>query len=177
MDCYIGEIRMFAGAYAPMGWLFCNGQALPISGNEALYALIGTTYGGDGKTNFALPNLQARLPVGASNTPPPGMLNTYLLASTGGALSMTLSVANMPAHTHTFQATTADATTVTPGNSVTFAKTGTGFNSYIANPSSLVALNPLAVSYSPGGAPHRNDMPSITLNYIIAVTGEYPQQG
>lgn len=178
MDYYLGEIRLFAGYYAPVDWKFCNGEILPIKNFEPLFALLGATYGGDGVTNFALPNLQGRLPVSTSgNTPPPGLQYPYPMASTGGVNAVALAEANLPAHNHAFMATTADATTLVPGNTVTFAKAPAGFISYISNPASLVQLNGYAISASGQSAPHNNDMPTICINYIIATTGGFfPQK-
>lgn len=177
MDPYIGEIRIFAGVYEPANWKFCNGQLLNINDNQALYALIGTLYGGDGVTTFALPDLRGRLPVGYSTTVPPGMIGTYPLASRGGAQSVTLTAAAMPNHTHAFNATSADATTIAPGSAVTFAKASAG-NNYILPPATgslaLVNLSATAVSVAGGNAAHENRMPAIALNYIISLLGLYP---
>lgn len=174
MEPYVGEIRMFAGAVEPMYWKFCNGQLLTIQDNPALYALIGTTYGGNGTTNFALPNLQGRLPVGSATSAPTGMANIYPVGAAGGSTTVTVTEAQMPAHTHAFSATTAAATTVTPGNAVTFATSPSNFTSYAGNPSTLLALNAQAVTSAGGSQPHENRMPAICINYIIALQGIFP---
>lgn len=174
MEPYVGEIRMFAGAFEPLNWKFCNGQLLAIADYQMLYALIGTTYGGNGTTNFALPNLQGRLPVGSSTSNPPGMANAYPMGAAGGSVGVTVTEAQMPAHTHAFSATTAAATTIAPGNTVTFATSPSNFTSYAANPPTLVALNPQAVTSAGGSQMHENRMPAICINYIIALQGLYP---
>jgi microcystin-dependent protein len=177
MEPYLGEIRMFAGPYAPVGWLFCNGLLLSISQYEALYALLGTTYGGDGRTNFALPDLRSRLPVGCTNSTPPGMGNIYPLGATGGSEAVTLTQATMPAHTHAFNATNAAATTVVPSPQVTFAKTSAGTSYAIQNPGAtltLVNLSSTAISNMGSSAAHENRMPALAINYIIATNGIYP---
>lgn len=174
MDPYLGEIRMFAGAYAPDDWAFCNGALLTISGNEALYALIGTIYGGDGRTNFALPNLQWRLPVGQSATAPPGMTQTYPLAQAGGSYQATVTATSMPQHSHAFVASTANATTTVPGAGLTFATAPSNFTSYIKGAATLATLNANAISSFGGGQPHLNVMPTIFISYIIATKGIFP---
>lgn len=179
MDPYVGEIRLFAGPYVPENWVACNGQLLPVSGNEALYSLLGTTYGGDGNRTFGVPNLQVRLAVGQSPTPPPGMANAYPLAATGGAYEVTLTQANMPSHTHALNATTAAATTVTPGDSVLLAQAPAGFTNYVDGGSpTTVSMEDSAVTDAGGSQPHDNMMPTMTLNYIMcAVGGIYPSFG
>lgn len=174
MEPYVGEIRMFAGAFEPMDWKFCNGQLLTIQEYPALFALIGTTYGGNGTTNFALPNLQGRLPVGSATSAPTGMANAYPIAAAGGSTTVTVTEAQMPAHTHAFSATAAAATTITPGNTVTFAQAPSNFTSYAGNPPTLLALNAQAVTSAGGSQAHENRMPAICINYIIALQGLYP---
>lgn len=174
MDPYIGEIRMFAGAYAPEDWAFCNGGLIAIQNNEALFALIGTLYGGDGVTNFALPNLQWRLPVGYSDTAPPGLTQSYPLAAPGGSYAVSLSTTSMPAHTHAFLASAASATTTVPGAGLTYATAPSNFTSYIAGAATLVTLNASAISSFGGGQPHTNVMPTIFISYIISLKGIFP---
>src|SRR5439155_23356765 len=111
---YVGEIRMFAGNFAPAGWMFCEGQLLPISENQTLFQLIGTTYGGDGQSTFALPDLRGRIPLHQGNG--------FILAENGGAEEVTLTVSQIPTHTHPFLATSDAASTATPSGSVTLAR-------------------------------------------------------
>jgi microcystin-dependent protein len=179
MDSFLGQIRLFGGIYAPEGWALCNGASLPITGNEALFALIGTIYGGNGTTNFNLPNLQMRLPVGSSNTPPPGMASAYQVGSVGGAFEVTLTEAQIPAHTHAFNVTPATGSQTVPAPGVLLGACPTGFTNY-AKPtgsgtmSSLVSLSSAAIASAGGSQAHTNAMPTIVLNYIICTTGLYP---
>lgn len=182
MDCYIGEIKMFAGNFAPSGWLLCNGSTLPIQGNEALYSLLGTTYGGDGRTNFALPDLRERVVVGK------GLLGTtnYITGSKGGANTVALTIANFPAHNHPVNAYADTATTPSPTGASILAKSvpqGAGYTDaklYASLPSGTTIpdspLDPVAVTSNGGNQAHDNLMPFITINYIIARNGLYPTQ-
>lgn len=161
---FIGEIRMFAGTFAPVGWLMCDGSQLPISEYDALFNLIGTTYGGDGQETFSLPDLRGRVPLHRSGSFP--------LGSVGGVESVTLTQAQMPSHTHAFNATTALANQPTPGGN-TPAQSGTV--QLYTEDSANVPLDPQALLPSPGGnQPHENMHPFQVLNYIIAVYGIYP---
>lgn len=160
---YIGEIRMFAGNFAPAGWMFCSGQLLPISENETLFQLIGTTYGGDGQSTFALPNLQSRVPIHQGSG--------FILAETGGVEDVTLTVQQIPAHTHPMVASADPATVPNPQNNVA-AATATAtpyFNIPPATP-----LSPQAISTVGGSQPHTNIQPYGTLNYIISLFGIFP---
>ncbi len=173
-DCFIGEIRLFSGTRCPAGWAFCNGQTLPINGNEQLYSLIGFTYGGDGRTNFGLPNLQGRLPIGQGQGP--GSAYNYSVGQSGGAYTVGLTEANMPAHTHTMAATTSDATSVTPQNYY-YANTPAGFGAYLnSSQTGITRLNadPNMLTSAGGGSNHLNIMPTTCVTYIIALTGIYP---
>ncbi len=182
-DPYLGEIRMFAGIYEPDQWKFCNGQLLDIQPNAALYALLGTRYGGDGVKTFALPDLRVRLAIGQStSTAAPGM-SAYPLASKGGSTSVTLTSAQMPSHTHAFNSTTNNATTTTPGTTNSYATAQSGYTNYIpisgAVPTTVVAMNSAAVSAAGGGQggvtqTHSNMMPTLAINYIICINGLYP---
>ncbi|MCX7571874.1 tail fiber protein [Tumebacillus sp. DT12] len=163
-ESYLGEIRMFAGNFAPQGWALCNGQILSIAENEALFALLGTTYGGDGQTTFALPDLQGRVPVHPSTA--------YPRASKSGTETVTLTATQMPAHTHTVNTVNATATAISPNNAVwasgprsTFATTGTP-----------TAMNPASISTVGGSQPHDNMMPSLTISFIISLYGVFPPQ-
>lgn len=179
MDSFLGQIRLFGGSYAPEGWALCNGASMPIQGNEALFALIGTIYGGNGTTNFNLPNLQMRLPVGCSNTPPPTMVAAYPLGAAGGSFQVTLTEAQLPPHSHTLNVTSATGSLPIPVPGVLLGATPAGFTNY-AKPNggtmgSLVSLSPAAIGASGGNQPHSNAMPTIVLNYIICTIGIFPQ--
>lgn len=160
---YVGEIRMFAGNFAPAGWMFCEGQLLPISENETLFQLIGTTYGGDGQSTFALPDLRGRIPIHQGNG--------FILAETGGAEEITLTVQQIPAHSHPMLASADQANTINPGNSVV-GSTLTA-TPYFAIP----PTNPLssqAVSATGGSQPHTNFQPYLCIDFIISLFGIFP---
>ncbi|MGB6373934.1 MAG: tail fiber protein [Methylocella sp.] len=165
--------------FAPVGWAFCNGQLLSISQNTALFSLLGTTYGGDGVTNFALPNLQSRAPVGFGQGPG---LSPYTLGQTTGTETVTLTVAQMPAHNHLVAANAANATASSPsGNdlaqSLEPSGRGTPVNTYSTPPMTApVTLDPAAVKPSGGSQPHANIQPVLAMNYIIALQGIYPSR-
>lgn len=168
---YIGEIRMFAGNFAPAGWSFCDGQLVPISQNDALFILIGTTYGGDGESTFALPNLQSRIPL-HMGTGPDGV--TYQLGETGGVESVTLTTQQIPNHTHTLIGTSNPATETGPGGNlfgisaqVEYGTTGL---------SADTAMNAAAISPVGGSQPHENCAPFLCINYIISLFGLFPRQ-
>lgn len=160
---YVGEIRMFAGNFAPAGWMFCEGQLLPISENETLFQLIGTTYGGDGESTFALPDLRGRLPLHQGNG--------FILAETGGAEEITLTVNQIPAHSHAMLASTNQADTPNAQNAVA----GTGVISelyYADNPDTN--CSPQAISPVGGSQPHTNFQPYLCVNFIISLFGIFP---
>jgi len=170
MTQYVAEIRLFAGNFAPEGWEFCNGQLLSISEWEVVFVLIGTTYGGDGVTNFALPNLQSRVPVhqgtAATGTP-------YTLGETGGVENVTLEVAQIPGHAHVANAIPSAATA--PGPSGNLPAAGAGITLYSGQtPNS--AMNPGAIAAAGGSEPHPNIQPYQALNFIIAMEGIFPSQ-
>jgi microcystin-dependent protein len=160
---YVGEIRMFAGNFAPAGWMFCEGQLLPISENETLFQLIGTTYGGDGQSTFALPDLRGRIPVHQGNG--------FILAEAGGAEEITLTVSQIPAHSHPFLASGNNATTTNAANNV--PATTPNYTPYIAA-SANTALNAQSVSSVGGSQPHSNFQPYLCINYIISLFGIFP---
>lgn len=160
---YVGEIRMFAGNFAPSGWMFCEGQLLPISEYETLFNLIGTTYGGDGQSTFALPDLQGRLPI--------HMGNGFTLAETGGVETVTLTVSQTPVHTHALLATSSTATQQSPSPNV-FAE-ATLFNPYINTPPTA-AMAPQAVGTAGGSQPHENFQPYLCIDFIISLFGIFP---
>ena len=160
---YVGEIRMFAGNFAPDGWLFCEGQLLPISENETLFNLIGTTYGGDGQQTFALPDLRGRVPVHQGNG--------TTLSEAGGTETTTLTVAQSPKHAHTFVVSTNNATTANPSGNV-LAQTPS-YTPYAAfNPST--PLNAASVTSVGGSQPHDNMQPYLCVDFIISLFGIYP---
>jgi microcystin-dependent protein len=163
---YVGEIRMFAGNFAPAGWMFCEGQLLPISENTTLFQLIGTTYGGDGQSTFALPDLRGRVPIHQGNG--------FILAETGGAEEITLTVQQVPAHTHAFSGTSDAASTAAPGGSVTVARalasTITPYGS--DNPSGN--MSPQMIGSVGGSQPHTNFQPYLCVDFIISLFGIFP---
>jgi microcystin-dependent protein len=175
-DFYVGEIRIFAGDYAPDGWAICNGSTLSISGNEALYSLIGTTYGGDGVSNFKLPDLRGRLPVGEGQG---AGLSNHPVGSYFGAESVALTSVQMPAHSHNFNATSAPANSLAPTPAGTMTLGAAPAGSYLYEngaQSGDTAFNfPAdAMTQSGQGTAHENRMPVLAINYIIAITGTYP---
>jgi microcystin-dependent protein len=161
---YVGEIRLFAGNFAPAGWLLCQGQELPIADYDVLFNLIGTTYGGDGQNTFALPNLASRIPVHAG----PG----YTLGQTGGVEQVTLTTAQLPAHTHVAQGASATGTSASPANALWASGT---YNAYSAQAPDA-AMAPNAVAASGGNQPHDNMPPFLAINFIIATQGIFPSQ-
>jgi microcystin-dependent protein len=162
---YVGEIRMFAGNFAPAGWMFCEGQLLPISENETLFNLIGTTYGGDGQSTFALPDLRGRLPLHQGNG--------FTLAETGGAEEVTLTVSQIPSHTHPFLASTATATGSAPQNNVN--DQNTVIQVYTVG-SASDNFNPGAIGPAGGSQPHNNFQPYLCVDFIISLFGIFPSQ-
>jgi microcystin-dependent protein len=169
MDPFVAEIRIFGGNFAPTGWAFCDGQLLPISQNTALFSLLGTTYGGDGRTTFALPNLQDRVPVGFGQAP--GLSNRDL-GATAGAAAVTLLASAMPAHRHTLLASSTLPTDIGPSPEVTFAQTVTG--KIYRDATSAVAMAAETLRPAGGNLPHNNMQPYLVMNYIIALQGIYP---
>ncbi|WDF50049.1 tail fiber protein [Paenibacillus sp. KACC 21273] len=175
-DQYIGEIRMFAGlagTKAPNGWAFCDGAVLSVSGNEALFALIGTVYGGDGRTNFALPDLRGRLPIHAGTLTPGG--NVYNLGNSGGVETVTLVASQLPSHTHSINAAsgTGKATTPNPANAMP-ATTTVNMYGIPTSTTTIAAMNNTSISSEGGNAAHNNMMPYLTIGFIIALQGIYP---
>ena len=163
---FVGEIRMFAGNFPPVGWMFCDGQLLPISENETLFTLIGTTYGGDGESTFALPNLQSRVPIHQGNG--------FILAETGGVEEVTLTIQQIPSHTHPMIASTADGTQNNPENNV-LATTPVGITMLFEDPPSA-NMNASAISIVGGSQPHTNLQPYLAINFIISLFGIFPTQ-
>jgi microcystin-dependent protein len=169
---FLGEIRMFAGDFAPVGWALCNGQLLPIAPNEALFQLIGTTYGGDGETTFALPDLRGRLPV--SQGQGPGLSN-YTLAELGGTETVTLTPAQMPAHSHLPRARAGAGTSDVPATRVWAAPSEPSAKIYTGGAPDA-GMNPAVIKSSGGGLPHDNMPPFLAIHFIIALEGIFPPQ-
>ena len=167
---YIGEIRMFAGNFAPNGWMFCEGQLLPIAQNDALFTLIGTTYGGDGQSTFALPDLRSRVPI-HQGTGPSGI--TYQMAEAAGVEEVTLTVQQIPAHTHAMLASSANASTGNAQNNV-LAQTPTA-DFYSGDPPDA-ALAANSITPVGGSQPHTNAQPFLCINFIISLFGDFPSQ-
>lgn len=167
---FIGEIRLFAGNFAPLGWFFCHGQLLAIADHDTLFVLIGTIYGGDGQTTFALPDLRGQVPVHQGSG---AGLTARLIGERGGAETVTLSTAQLPAHQHTQVGTLAPASAAAgPGGGVLAATAINVYGSGAPN----VALAPAAIAPAGGGQPHDNMAPFLALNYIIAAFGIFPSQ-
>ena len=162
---YVGEIRMFAGNFAPAGWMFCEGQLLPISENETLFQLIGTTYGGDGQSTFALPDLRGRVPIHQGNG--------FILAETGGAEEITLTVNQIPAHSHPMLASTAPGTQNAPNNNVTASSPSVTLYTGDVTDSNM---SPNAVGPVGGSQPHSNFQPYLCVDFIISLFGIFPSQ-
>jgi microcystin-dependent protein len=168
---FIGEIRMFGGSFAPAGWAFCAGQLMPISENDALFTLIGTTYGGDGQETFALPDLQGRLPLHQGQAPK-GSQN-YQLGEKAGVESVTLTVQQIPTHTHAFMASTALALSPDPtGNIVAQPPTINLFFGDVA----AAGLNQQSIQPTGGSQPHENCQPFLCISFIISLFGVFPPQ-
>ncbi|WP_413174276.1 phage tail protein [Anabaena azotica] len=166
---FIAEIRMFAGNFAPRGWAFCNGQILSISQNTALFALIGTTYGGNGQTTFALPDLRGRTPIHAGQGPG---LTPRTLGEAGGTEAVTLISSQIPAHNHSLLAVSTAATSGDPGQNLLAQSRG----SVYAAGSPSATMNPAAIGIAGGSQPHNNMQPFLTVNYIIALEGIFPSR-
>ncbi|MFK7694160.1 phage tail protein [Paenibacillus sp. HJGM_3] len=166
-DPYVGEIRLFGGLYAPVGWAFCHGQLLPIAEYKALFSVLGSLYGGDGQTTFALPDLRGRIPVGAG---PSRSGSVYPIGGTGGAETVALLPEHLPAHTHAVAADAGPANQTDP----TLQVWGRGTESkYTALPPDAT-MNPKAIASTGGGGVHGNMMPFQVVSFIIALTGAYP---
>jgi microcystin-dependent protein len=165
---FLSEIKLVSFNFPPKGWALCNGQLLPINQNQALFALLGTTYGGNGQTNFALPNLRGRVPI--------HMGNGHTLGEAAGSTSVTVNIQQLPTHIHFAQGVSDIADQQTPvGNFLATVDTST-FEAVYADPSAFLAMAPAAVSNVGGSQPHNNMMPYLTLNFIIALQGIFPSQ-
>ncbi|MFN8531781.1 MAG: tail fiber protein [Anaerolineae bacterium] len=165
---FIGEIRMFAGNFAPNGWAICDGSLVAISENETLFNLIGTTYGGDGQSTFALPDLRGRIPVHQGQGP--GLQN-YVIGQQAGTETVTLTVNQMPSHGHPYVGTLNPAAATSPNNSVFARAAG---DVYTSDLSSMSPMAPQSVSQIGGSQPHDNVMPYLVINFIISLFGIFP---
>ena len=162
---YVGEIRMFAGNFAPAGWMFCEGQLLPISENETLFQLIGTTYGGDGQSTFALPDLRGRIPIHQGNG--------FILAETGGAEEITLTISQIPQHSHAALCSQATSTGVIPQGNVPAPPIDVNALSFgTDNPATT--LSPVTIGPVGGSQPHTNFQPYLCVDFIISLFGLFP---
>lgn len=165
---YVGEIRIFAGNFAPQGWSTCAGQTMAISQNDVLFALIGTTYGGDGVQTFNLPDLQGRAPIHQGNS--------FMIGERGGVESVALTVGQLPAHTHAVNSSSSRGNTSSPAGAL-WATDGTGVAApYRKSGGTPVALAPATVAQAGGGQAHENRQPYLALTYIIALFGIFPSQ-
>ena len=169
-DQYVAEIRIFPFGFAPRGWAFCNGQLLPISQNTALFSLLGTTYGGDGKSTFALPDLQGNSPMQWGQGPG---LSYRDLGENGGETSVYLLESEMPMHTHVLMASPLPAALDTPGPQTALARSSPDIYKTPAG-SNMVMMSPQTVTPVGGTQPHNNMMPYLTLNFCIALQGVFP---
>jgi microcystin-dependent protein len=161
---YLGEVKIISWNFPPKGWTFCNGQLLPINQNQALFSILGTTYGGDGRTTFALPNLQGRSPVHVGNG--------IVLGELGGETAHTLNISEMPAHNHTPVGSNTVGNVAALGN--LWAADNSGANPYAATPNT--SMNPACVLPNGGSQPHENMSPYLVLNFVIALQGIFPSQ-
>ena len=172
-DCYVGEVRPWGGTFAPVGWALCDGTLMSISNNQVLFTLIGTTYGGDGVNTFALPNLQGRCVIHQGQGPG---LSNYIIGQPIGAETVTVTTAQMGAHTHSFSATNGAATTPTPGITVVLATSPAALPIYDGT-ATPVSLSPNSTTPAGGSVPHDNRQPYLAVTYIIAMEGIFPSQG
>jgi len=164
---YVGEIRMFAGNFAPAGWMFCEGQLLPISEYETLFNLIGTTYGGDGQSTFALPDLRGRLPIHFGNG--------FTLAETGGVEEVTLTVSQIPAHAHALLGTANFADKASPQNNAPAAASVVNVDAY-GTDVPTTTVSPASIGSTGGSQPHTNFQPYLCVDFIISLFGIFPSQ-
>ena len=169
MDPFVAEIRIFPFNFPPKGWAFCDGQILPLSQNTALFSLLGTTYGGDGKSNFGLPNMQGNAPMHPGQGPG---LSPHDLGETGGSETVTLLQSEIPSHSHNMMASNADSTSQSPAGQLLAG--GIGGIAFYGPPPPLVQLSQNALTPAGGSQPHNNLQPYLTLNFCIALQGVYP---
>lgn len=166
---FVGEIRMFAGSFAPRGWAFCDGQLLAVSQNDALFSLFGTIYGGDGRTTFGLPDLRGRIPIHAGAGPG---LSDRRLGSKGGTEQVTLTANQIPSHSHPWQASGDGASAALPKEAALAATTTNVYHSS----ANLVGMNGAMVGNTGGSQPHTNLMPTLCIHFIVALFGIYPSR-
>ena len=177
MDPFIGELRMFGFNFAPVGWALCHGQLLPIAQNAALFSILGVQYGGNGQTNFALPNLQGMVPIGQGSGPG---LAPFVPGETGGQQTHTLTTSEIPLHSHALNALPVHATAITPaaGSHPSEGEGGSRGSSFVINTyttnTPATNLNPAAVGAAGSGTSHDNMQPSLTMNWCIAMSGVFP---
>lgn len=167
---YLGTIMLFGGNFAPRGWVFCNGQLLSIANDSALFALLGTTYGGDGQTTFAVPDLRSRVPIHQGQGPG---LSNYIMGQQAGTETVTLTSNQIPSHTHAVGVSSSDASTGTPSPSVTLGVAAGEI--YIADAADG-AMNAQSIGLAGGSQPHDNLQPYLALNYVIATEGIFPSR-
>lgn len=160
---FLSEIKVVSFNFPPKGWALCNGQLLPINQNQALFALLGTTYGGNGQTTFALPNLRGRVPI--------HMGNGHTLGESAGTTAVTVNIQQLPTHIHALQATNTNGALANPTGAVLGA-----VNNAYSNPAALTTINPATVTSVGGSQPHNNMMPYLVLNFIIALQGIFPSR-
>jgi microcystin-dependent protein len=165
---FLSEIKIVSFNFPPKGWALCNGQLLPINQNQALFALLGTTYGGNGQTNFALPNLRGRVPIHFGGS--------HDLGEAAGSTSVTVNIQQLPTHAHIAQGVSDIGDVQTPVGNFLAAVDTAVFESIYADPSSLLAMNAQGISSVGGSQPHNNMMPYLVLNFIIALQGIFPSQ-
>jgi len=182
-ECFLGEIRMFAGNYNPEDWILCNGQSMSVQQNQALFSLIGVTYGGDGVNTFNVPDLRGRVPIGqGTNTTTNPPLTARTIGQTGGEENHTLTYAEMPAHSHPVYASTGNATSQTAGPTMLYGvvqpNTTAGvtgmYTTVLAPTLPAVQMDPKAVSFIGGGQSHNNCMITTAISFIMAILGNYP---
>jgi microcystin-dependent protein len=176
---FVATIQIFPFNFAPKGWAFCAGQLLPISQNTALFSLLGTTYGGDGKSTFQLPNMQSNTPLGSGQGPG---LSTYYLGQTGGSSTVSLLVSEMPNHNHSFNATSnlgdrASASNTQLAQAHNGSKTVFNDANYLTTGATNVNMGQMSMSPSGSGFPHDNRQPYLGLNFCIALQGVFPPRG
>jgi microcystin-dependent protein len=167
---FLGTIMLFGGNFAPLGWVFCNGQLLSIANDSALFALLGTTYGGDGQTTFAVPDLRSRVP---NHQGQGSGLSNYIIGQQSGTETVTLTSNQIPVHTHTVAVSSSAASTGTPSPSVTLGVAAA--ETYIADAADG-AMNPQSIGLAGGSQPHDNLQPYLALNYVIATEGIFPSR-
>jgi microcystin-dependent protein len=172
-DCFVGEVRLFAFPRVPTGWVPCNGELLSIAQYQVLFALIGTTYGGDGATNFGVPDLRGRVPIDAGTS---NQGSTYVLGQMAGEETHLLSIQEMPAHSHSLISTSNAGTTAAPAQNVHLATSNVTAKTLYAPPNGIAGYDVMAdcISYVGGNLPHDNMMPSLVMNFCIATEGVFP---